>query len=110
MIDEKKVEAAGRLLARANDGELSVIERAIALDYAYEGVYRAAGNPGEVFEVQALLGIPEGPFMGWSLAHTLERLSAMTGMVTDGSCVSAKAAAVAEALFPEVAKGVVSHE
>ena len=110
MIDEKKVEAAGRLLARANDGERSVIERTIALEYAYKEIFKACGNSGEVSEVQETLGISDESFVPWSAAQAMELMAMMIGCAPDDSFIETKARAIASALFPEVAKGMVSHE
>lgn len=110
MIDERKLEEARGMLAIANDGERSVIERVIAFDYACTGAIRVADGPGELEEIVGAIGVPIEVFGAWGIAHSLELLSSGVGKMTDEHCLDIKARAMAAALFPEVAKGMVDHE
>lgn len=110
MIDEKKLEEARGMLAIANDCERTVVERAIALEYAYKGVYRACDMSADISRAEEMLGISDESFVPWSMARSMEALKMMCGSAPDDVVVELKARAIASALFPEVAKGMVSHE
>lgn len=110
MIDGMKLEDARKMLAIANDGDRSVVERAIALEYAYTGVYKACGTPSDISHAESMLGIPEDLFVEWSAAHSIEMLQAMIGSIPNDECLKIKARAIVMELFPEVAKGMVDHE
>lgn len=110
MIDEKKLEDVREMLAIANDGERSVIERVIAFDYACAGAIRVADGPDEMEEIVGAIGVPIEVFGAWGIAHSLELLSSGAGKMTDEHCLDVKARATMKALFPDVAKGMVGHE
>lgn len=105
MIDEKKLEEARGMLAIANDCGRTVVERAIALDYAYAGVYRACDMTADINRAEEMLGISDESFVPWSMARSMEMLKGMFGSAPDEGVVETKARAIMSALFPDLAKG-----
>lgn len=105
MIDETKLEEARGMLAIANDCERTVVERAIALEYAYKGVYRACDMPADINRAEEILGISDESFVPWSMARSMEALKMMCGSAPDEVVVELKARSIMAALFPDLAKG-----
>lgn len=110
MIDETKLEEARGMLAIANDCGRTVVERAIALEYAYAGVYRACDMPADISRAEEMFGISDESFVPWSAARSMEALQTMCDSAPDERLVELKARATMAALFPDVAKGMVGHE
>lgn len=83
MIDETKLEEARGMLAIANDCGRTVVERAIALEYAYAGVYRACDMPADISRAEEMLGISDESFVPWSACGFYRRLLEGCGVSVD---------------------------
>lgn len=101
---QKAVERVGSVLAIANDGDRSMVERVIACDMVFEMMYRL-GTAEDTLAISDALGIDKRMLAGWGLAKAFQSIDD-TGTF-DSTSIAEKSKAIAQVLFPDLARGEV---
>ena len=101
---QKAVERIGSVLAIANDGDRSMVERVVACDMAFEMMYKI-GTAEDTLAISDALGIDKSTLAVWGLASAFQSIDD-TGTF-DSTSIAEKSKAIASVLFPELAGGEV---
>lgn len=101
---QKAVERIGSVLAIANDGERSMVERVVACDMAFEMMYRF-GTAEDMIAISDALGIDKSMLARWGFAKAFQPIDDISAL--DGTFINEKSKAIASVLFPELAGGEV---